>query len=183
MRRFSFFPGRHRRTKPKPRASLRRDEIKYRVRIISFHSFLLQFKFLPIVIVVVLLFALSLSVTASSNTINKEITYRDVKITLNGEALVPKDANGNPTEPFIMDNSTYLPVRAIAEALGLEVGWDGETSTVILTDTKTVYIGDNSCMASLFYHVRHVNSIIISCFSLSLHMLSCYNQPIQQLRD
>lgn len=35
-------------------------------------------------------------------------------------------------EPFILDGTTYLPVRAVAGALGLGVGWDDATSTVTL---------------------------------------------------
>ena len=120
-------------------------------------------KGLTIAIVCVLLFALSVSATASSNTISKEITYRDIKITLNGKELIPTDANGNPTEPFIMDGSTYLPVRAIAGAVGLDVGWDGETSTVILnenehanvyvTRTGSKYHYDPTCNGGTFWPV------------------------------
>jgi hypothetical protein len=116
-----------------------------------------------IAVIVVLLFALSVSVTASSNTISKDITYRDIKITINGEALTPTDGNGNPTEPFIMDGSTYLPVRAVAGALGLEVGWDGETSTVILiqnehanvyiTRTGSKYHYDATCNGGTYWPV------------------------------
>ena len=63
------------------------------------------------------------------------LTYQDIKITLDGNALVPKDANGNTVEPFIINGTTYLPVRAISEALGLGVAWDGVTSTVKLTSS------------------------------------------------
>ena len=59
--------------------------------------------------------------------------YNDIRVTLNDKELRLLDAAGNPVEPFIIDGTTYLPVRAISEALGLEVGWDGETSTVKLT--------------------------------------------------
>ena len=37
-------------------------------------------------------------------------------------------------EPFTVDNTTYLPVRAVAEALGKTVTWDEKT--------QTVYIGE-----------------------------------------
>ena len=100
-------------------------------------------KAVSIVLFCILVVGLAVSVSASSNTISKEITYRDIKISLNGQPMTPKDANGNPTEPFIMDGSTYLPVRAIAGALGLEVDWDAATSTVILNKpeaTRSVYI-------------------------------------------
>lgn len=61
------------------------------------------------------------------------LSYQDIKITLNGEPVEPKDGAGNVVEPFAMDGTTYLPVRAIANALGLEVNWDGATNTVALT--------------------------------------------------
>jgi len=70
---------------------------------------------------------------AASETREATLHYRDIRITLDGEELVPVDANGNEVEPFIMDGTTYLPVRAVAEALGLEVGWDPVTGTVELT--------------------------------------------------
>ena len=36
----------------------------------------------------------------------------------------------------MFDGTNYLPVRALAEALGLDVAWDGSTSTVVLTTPK-----------------------------------------------
>ena len=63
-----------------------------------------------------------------------ELFYNNIKIMLNGKEVVPTDGNGNTIEPFIIDGTTYLPVRGVASALGLDVGWDAETSTVVLTD-------------------------------------------------
>ena len=60
------------------------------------------------------------------------ITYREIKVLLDGRQINPTDVNGTSTEPFIMNDSTFLPVRAIAGALGLNVSWDNETSTVYL---------------------------------------------------
>lgn len=61
------------------------------------------------------------------------LNYNDIKVTLDGKQVTPKDANGNTVEPFVIDGTTYLPVRAVANALGLEVGWNGETKTVTLS--------------------------------------------------
>lgn len=61
-------------------------------------------------------------------------TFKNIKIVLNGVQIDPKDASGNIVEPFVSEGTTYLPVRAIANALGLDVKWDGETSTVYLGD-------------------------------------------------
>ena len=55
-----------------------------------------------------------------------------VRIVLNGNELVPTDANGKRVDPILVDGTTYLPVRAISSALGLEVDWDEETYTVSL---------------------------------------------------
>jgi hypothetical protein len=60
-------------------------------------------------------------------------SFQDIKIYINEQLIQPKDAAGNAVEPFIVEGSTYLPIRAIAEALGQEVGWDN--------GAKAVYIG------------------------------------------
>nr|WP_306663489.1 stalk domain-containing protein [Myxococcus sp. CA039A] len=55
-----------------------------------------------------------------------------VKIQLNGKAWQAKDQEGKPLYPITYEGSTYLPVRAVGEALGVEIGWDGETETVLI---------------------------------------------------
>lgn len=59
-------------------------------------------------------------------------TYKNISITLNGEKVALKDANGKAVEPFIIDGSTYVPIRAVSEALGLDVDWNGADNTVVL---------------------------------------------------
>ena len=46
-----------------------------------------------------------------------DITYRDIKIVVDGTLITPRDANGNVIEPFLYNGSTFLPVRAVSEAL------------------------------------------------------------------
>jgi len=77
------------------------------------------------------------TVIASTGAIQKQLHYNNIKITLEGKEIIPTDVNGNYVEPFIIDGTTYLPVRGIASALGLGVDWDGETNTVVLTNTPT----------------------------------------------
>ena len=86
-----------------------------------------------LVLMLAVLFILTGTVTAADGFVNKELYYGNIKITLNGNTVTPQDANGTPVEPFTIDGTTYLPVRSIANALGLGVGWDGATSTVKLT--------------------------------------------------
>ncbi len=74
-------------------------------------------------------------VTTAYAAYQKQATldYSGIRITLNGQPVTPTDANGNPVEPFAMEGTTYLPVRAIANALGLGVEWEQATQTVKLT--------------------------------------------------
>lgn len=76
-------------------------------------------------------------VFAASLTKTAELVYNNIKITLNGKEIAPKDVSGNVVEPFIIDGTTYLPVRAISNALGIDVDWDGSTNTVVLEDNTT----------------------------------------------
>lgn len=100
------------------------------------------------------------------------LEYADIKLVIDGEAITPTDASGNTVEPFIIDGTTYLPIRAIANALGLDVAWDNNTKTATLTspsygqseeqaNTVSVYITrtgekyhyDNSCNGGTYYEV------------------------------
>ena len=73
------------------------------------------------------------SIPAMASTVRElSASFNGIKITLDGQEIVPTDALGNPVEPFVVDGTTYLPVRAVASAVGLDVAWDGETQTVVL---------------------------------------------------
>lgn len=85
----------------------------------------------------VLVVGLTIGTALAANTPtvkNLVANYMGIKLVVNGVQVTPKDGNGNVVDPFIVDGTTYLPVRAVGEALGLDVNWDGET--------KTVYIGE-----------------------------------------
>ena len=82
---------------------------------------------------------LTAGVLATSTSKTADIFFRDIKIMIDGAEYVAKDANGNIVEPFIMDGTTYLPVRAVANAFDKDVKWDGKTATV--------YIGKEGRMA------------------------------------
>lgn len=68
---------------------------------------------------------------ANAATLYNVIDY-GIKIVIDGKKLNPTDVNGNPVEPIIYNGTTYLPVRAVATALGKEVYWDGPNYTVYL---------------------------------------------------
>lgn len=76
---------------------------------------------------------LAFTVAASSSLAGKMIeVFYGVDIYLDDVLLDTKDANGNPVEAFIYNGTTYLPVRAVSEAVGKNVQWEGKTRSVYL---------------------------------------------------
>ena len=73
-----------------------------------------------------------------TGTENATLYYRDINIVIDGKTITPTDVDGNVVEPFIIDGTTYLPVRAVSEAMGCGVDWDGQTNTVIITSGPAV---------------------------------------------
>ena len=98
--------------------------------------------------IVIILLVAFFAIPAAASTVSRQamLLYNNIKVTLDGKEIIPKDANGNVVEPFIIDGTTYLPVRGVAGALNLGVGWDDKTSTVVLTSQTAASIVD----ASLF---------------------------------
>lgn len=88
---------------------------------------------------IILLLVVVLVISLSS------ITYAsDILVNVNGDQL------SFDVPPTIIEGRTVLPVRAIFESLGLEVGWDDQTKTVtgknnstvisLIIDNKTAYV-------------------------------------------
>ena len=91
----------------------------------------------------VLACALVLGVSAYAASYSKTLTayYNDIKLSVNGQTVTPKDVNGKTVDPFIVDGTTYLPVRAVSQALGKQVDWDAKSYTVQITDPAPSYLG------------------------------------------
>lgn len=90
-------------------------------------------RFIPLALAVMLLVSATGPSSASTGKRTLSASYQNIQIELNGQTITPKDAAGKVVEPFIVDGTTYLPVRAISEALGLNVEWNGKTKTVVIT--------------------------------------------------
>lgn len=72
-----------------------------------------------------------------------------ITVVIDGVELVPMDVNGNIVRPMLTNGTTYLPVRAVASALSLDIEWDDSTKSVFIngtpekaekTDVVNVYI-------------------------------------------
>lgn len=57
----------------------------------------------------------------------------DITILVNGEKL----ETGTPA--VIVDERTLVPLRAVSEALGCDVAWNGDTQGITLTDGESLY--------------------------------------------
>ena len=69
------------------------------------------------ILAMILVICLSLGVGAlAADGYTRELiaNYVGVKWVVDGVNITPKDANGNVVDPFIVDGTTYLPVRAVA---------------------------------------------------------------------
>lgn len=58
------------------------------------------------------------------------VMFNNIKIVVDGKELK------TDKEPFIYEGTTYLPVRAVGEAVGKNVTWDAASKTVILGETE-----------------------------------------------
>ncbi len=67
----------------------------------------------------------------------------DVTVYMDGEELELTDEQGNSVDAFIYNGTTYLPARAVTEANGNTVSWDGEDDRVDLNiSTRTTQTDD-----------------------------------------
>ena len=75
---------------------------------------------------------LTSSMTTLAAPVKKQIEayFNNTKIYVDGKLVKAKDGNGNAVEPLVYNGTTYLPVRAVGEALNSKVTWDGPKNSV-----------------------------------------------------
>ena len=78
--------------------------------------------------VLILSLALASSAFAADNYKNLKAWFGDIKIFNNNTPVQLKD------QPFIVDGTTYLPVRSVAEMLGKDITWNGTTRQIGIND-------------------------------------------------
>lgn len=92
----------------------------------------------------------------------KEITaYLNYGITIkyDGETQNLTDASGNRVYPITYNGTTYLPVRAVSNMLGIGVDWDGASQTVLLGKAEaTVNLMENYKPYTTYQSVSRVIS-------------------------
>lgn len=81
--------------------------------------------------------ALAVSLTgaalAAGSSRTETLYFNGISLKVDGELIQITDSTGAPTEPFIINGTTYLPVANVAKLVGYTVQWDGATQTVSLS--------------------------------------------------
>ena len=102
--------------------------------------------FMTGMVTMLLLVCITGSALATSGKVTKELEYRYISVTLDGEKLDLRDAKGNAVEPF------------------MSVSWDGANATVVLTSpaekeatyitrTGSKYHNDPHCNGGTYWEV------------------------------
>jgi hypothetical protein len=74
----------------------------------------------------------------------------NISMTWDGEAFVPREADGTELEPIVYNGRTYLPAKFVADKAGVDVTWDEATKTVRFRSRSTdrnpaePYLDDNN---------------------------------------
>lgn len=78
-------------------------------------------------------------VTAKKNNITISFTLLDDTIYINNNGSESTMTMDVPM--IIVQDRTMVPIRFISAALGMQVGWDGDTQTVVIMDYETCFDG------------------------------------------
>lgn len=78
------------------------------------------------VLAVILVLAVAMGVSATTGTKNISALFRNIHIVANDKVVT------TDTEPFIVNGRTFVPLRAVSEALGAWVDWNEATSMVTI---------------------------------------------------
>ncbi|MCL2573286.1 MAG: copper amine oxidase N-terminal domain-containing protein [Defluviitaleaceae bacterium] len=82
-----------------------------------------------------------------ANPVMRELVF-GVGVSFNGEVQQFEE----DMRPFVIDGRTFLPVRAIADIVGLDVDFDGATNMVILTTSgAATAVATGSSFADTFF--------------------------------
>lgn len=88
-------------------------------------------KSLAIALLIVSIFSVGVFAGSNMEAITAYLNY-GITIEYNDVDQTMTDANGNRVYPITYNGTTYLPVRAVSNMLGVKVDWDGATNHVLL---------------------------------------------------
>ena len=135
---------------------------------------------------IILAFAIGFSVCAVAMTNLEPITAylnHGLTVEFNDVDQIMTDESGNKVIPLTYNNTTYLPIRAVSNMLGIKVNWHQETQTVLLGESypdEIVQVGlsDEELRKIAFREIQKTCNEDSNCvFS---DALAVYNYPDNQ---
>ncbi|MDR0937295.1 MAG: NPCBM/NEW2 domain-containing protein [Oscillospiraceae bacterium] len=88
-------------------------------------------RILSLAIAAILLLSAAPAIAASTTQLISVI-FSDMKLIIDGKQYTPKDSNGGEIKPLVYNGTTYLPLKAVAEAFGRVAAWDSVTQSAII---------------------------------------------------
>lgn len=82
-------------------------------------------------------------------TVGQENVTSGISLNVDGKQVIPTNSKGKAVNLFILDGVIYLPVRAVAEALGCEVDWDGSANAVQITSKENIVLKAGAGIAEM----------------------------------
>ena len=101
-------------------------------------------KIIRLVAIILTLNLLAVSVSAAGGNVSATLNYPGITVSVNGTNIMLTDVNGKAVDPFVMDETVFLPIRAVAEALGCSVSWDSAANTVVINSGAGAVAGAGS---------------------------------------
>lgn len=83
-------------------------------------------------------FFASILLYAAKRRTEKLTVQTGIKVYVNDKQIVPTDVNSKTVDVLLYKGTTYLPVRAVANALDQSVAWDGASYSVYIGSHKDV---------------------------------------------
>ena len=96
-----------------------------------------------------------------------EVLFDNIKISINGKQVQ------SDTEPFIYNDRTYIPARAVAEGMGGLVNWNSNTNTVEINTVQTN--SNDTDTIKDYYDAIYLLGTSTSLNETEQHMLSTSN--------
>lgn len=79
----------------------------------------------------IICFSTATAIYAAPTTKTLKAIFNGIKISYNGQIKTDEK------EPFIVDDTTYVPIRMVGELVGKTVTWDGVNKQIIITDNAS----------------------------------------------
>lgn len=102
-------------------------------------------KFLSILIAVSMVLAVSAALADGE----------DIRVFMDNRRLNLTDANGDEVLPMVVDGTTYLPLRAIANSLGFRVSWNEEARRIDIFDGSDEIVAAEVVYSNLEYYASN----------------------------